>query len=403
MTTVTIPPITFEVPDPQPGPQGPAGPQGPKGDPGPIPTLAQLGLTVGADGIVRATPPVVDPGTQEPEGVTVPTGQGWTEGDARTNLQGFVAALSPGATAVFPEGRRYTVSDTVLLPLGSRDLTLSGKATLATSNPSTAILSSPFDIRSTTARAQRITVRGLTFEGTGSSSGEKQTGIVTFGWDGLTVEDARFLHLRGDGICLRDSSYEQNDAGFPTRNVVVRDSHFDDISRCTIAGIWAQYVTIEDTFLGRACIGSPSSVLDIEPNLPRSVNGWWTMRRLTFGTADQVVTRHAFTLTRPSNIAGTFRYLGDLVMEDCEFAFAIPNSSSYFDIGVYWGPIVKEQGRLILRRNRRTANARPYPFAHVKDWRDGGVITDQTGFRSTVGTAVTMGTGNGPFEIARNG
>lgn len=391
------------------GPQGipgPSGPPGAKGEPGAVfaDGIARP-LYVWDDGTVRVRPegPVVDPGTQEPEGILVPTGQGWTEGDAKAGLQRFLDTLPDGAKAVFPDGRRYQVSDTVKLRVGTRDIILDGKATLATTNPSTAILSSPFDVRSTTPRATNVTVRGLTFEGTGSSGGEKQTGIVTFGWDGLTVEGARFLHLRGDGICLRDSSYEQNDAGYPTTDVIVRDSHFDDISRCTIAGIWSQRVLIEDTFIGRACIGSPSSVLDIEPNLPRSVNGWWTMRRLTFGTADQVVTRHAFTLTRPSDIAGTFRYLGDLVMEDCEFAFAIPNNASYFDIGVYWGPIVKEGGRLILRRNRRTANARPYPFGHVKDWRDGGVITDHTGFRSTTGTPVTMGTGNGSFELARNG
>src|SRR5690606_6134773 len=147
--------------------------------------------TIGADGIVRGTPPVVDPGTQEPEGVLVPTGQGWTEGDARPRLQAFLDDLPDGAVAVFPEGRRYTVSDTVRLRLGSHHITLAGKATLATTN-TTAILSTAFDIRSTTPRASNITVRGLTFEGTGSSSGEKQTGIVTFGWDGVTVEDCRF-------------------------------------------------------------------------------------------------------------------------------------------------------------------------------------------------------------------
>jgi hypothetical protein len=293
------------------------------------------------------------------------------------------------------------VSDTVRLRLGSHHITLAGKATLATTN-TTAILSTAFDIRSTTPRASNITVRGLTFEGTGSSSGEKQTGIVTFGWVGVTVEDCRFQHLRGDGICLRDSSYEINDNGFPTRHVVIRRSYFDDISRCTIAGIWAQHVTVEDCFIGRACVGSPASVLDIEPNLPRSVNGWWTIRRNTFGTADQVVTRHSFTLTRPSgDRGGDFHYLGDLIVEDNEFAFAIPNNSSYFDIGVYHGPILKD-GRVYIRRNKRTANRRPYPAAHVRDWAGGGVITDNETFRSTQGTWATMGGANGPFEVARN-
>lgn len=190
MTTVTIPPITFEVPEGSPGPQGepgqpgPVGPQGPAGIPGPEGKQGPVGLQgpagpsgppgpkgepgavfadgiarplyVWEDGTVRVRPegPVVEPVPEPPgssfdEGMTYiathdwPTGMGWTSGPLatiRANVWALMAAAGNGTDAThhvrhrLPRGVEYPI-DLYIDLFGRHHITFELSGTEVASEP----------------------------------------------------------------------------------------------------------------------------------------------------------------------------------------------------------------------------------------------------------------------------
>ena len=389
------------------GPMGPAGPQGPKGDPGPIPTLAQLGLVVGADGIVRATPPVVDPGTQQPNGTLVPTGPGWTEGDASANLATFFDALPDGATVVFPALREYRFLRGIVID--NDRLTIEGQmAVLRPVGPGGDHASSA--IRTKVGRTTTgLVIRKLVVQGDNPASRTATAGrqggyshaFDLYGCIDPLLEDCVARDTRGDGVCLSDSSFGASAAGTPTQRAVLRRVTIERAGRMGIASVWARDTIVE----GGSVRDTAFSAVDVEPDFKHQVNGQLTLRDVVIDTWnwDPSQIQAGILLTRVEDQyrsdapAGPFRIDGGLTLERVTFRGSNRRLATYPIVLGVWGPITPKGAlRMVGCVNEGTKVPRAVEVSGYLS----ATVTDNAGFM-TPGGSFSAGLPAGA-TVARN-
>lgn len=277
------------VPGP-PGPQGEAGPPGPKGDTGATGPMGPQGvagpagkdspladlpaLYVWADNTVRTVPPpVVDPGTQTPDGKVVPASVTTISG-----LQSFVNAQSDGSLILLGAGRRYTGAQGLDFT-GRRDLTFDGQGTevgyghtggaaVVSTGPWGQVTSACFYHRGTPC--ERVTFRRLTAEGSSPSSGtgayasasagqgggEYAMGWALYGATGVTIDHCIADRNKGDGVYLAKHGSQW------TTDVVIRDSTIRRNGRMGLGIIASDGLTTQRVLFEDICY----SPIDYEPN-----------------------------------------------------------------------------------------------------------------------------------------
>lgn len=282
-------------PQGEPGPAGPQGPVGPVGPQGPLPTLASLGLYVWADKTVRTvpetvTPPVVDPGTQTPDGVTVPASV-----STLPALQSFVNGVANGARVLLAPGADYA---------GTGNLTISGKSDLILDGQGTTVPyvhgavsgghSGGARIRTTgtglavvaLANSQRITLRALGIVGSNPDGGkptafragstwESQAG-VRFGANvsGVTLDHVTITDTYSDFLALRGSEGSHTLSG--VRAIGCR---WERCGRMGVAYFDVSGAEVVDTYMGDVGL----IPLDFEPNNTSCVITDIAVRHCTFG------------------------------------------------------------------------------------------------------------------------
>lgn len=390
-------PAGIPGPEGQQGPagvQGPTGPQGPKGDPQ---TLAGLGLHVWADGTVHdrpepvTEPPVVDPGTQTPDGILVPTGPGWTEGDASDRLAAFFGDLPDGATVVFPAQREYTFRRGIVAD--SDRLTIHGqRAVLRPVGPGGDHASSAF--RTKVGRTiTGLVIRGLVVQGDNPASRTASAGgqggyshaFDLYGAIDPLLEDCEARDTRGDGVCLSDSAFGSSTQATPTMRAVLRRMVIERAGRMGVALVHARDTVLEQPLVRDTAY----SAIDIEPDLAHEVNGRLTVRggRIEDWNWGTDYAQAAILVTRPKDAPGTFRIEGGLDVEGTVFAGRNRRDATQPFVIATWGPIPsKGTLRMVGCSNQGPKVARPVVVA---GYDTASVATDNVGFTAPGGTFVT--------------
>lgn len=365
---------TDPVPGP-PGPQGEAGPPGPKGDTGATGPMGPQGvagpagkdspladlpaLYVWADNTVRTVPPpVVDPGTQTPEGVTVPTGQGWTQGDPATaaaNINALIDATPAGRVLVFGAGE-YRV--TQLRYDGHTDHRYRGVSREATvirgvgdgREHTSAVWSSWFG--GTAYRAVRPTWSDMTIAGIrNDTTAEYGHGVDAMGVDSPTLERVDLWDLQGDGIHLGDASLGSNSAAAPCRDARLVDVDVRRIKRMGVAIVFCRGVLIERYSAADVDL----SPLDIEPDWSWQRSSDVVIRGAAIGdwNLDTRFAQGALMMTRPSSAPGTFGFEGTLDAQGVRITGVNRRAGDSPDFWFTFGPLPK--GSIRLTDGERTS------------------------------------------------
>ena len=206
--------------------------------------------------------------------------------DVTRQLNEFFASVPDGSVIRFQRGGRYRVEGTVLLR-EREDITIDGNAgMLFAQTTGTGVVS---DVRRRVhllvSGGSNITVRNLAIRGAHPAGGtgtgayvaafEAQHGLELASVSGVTVEGVRITDVYGDFLYLGRNSHR----GEWTRDVVIRDCHFERNGRQGIAITAAENVLVEDCYMGQV----RRSSVDLEPNTDTGGALNITFRNNTFG------------------------------------------------------------------------------------------------------------------------
>ena len=418
MTTVTVPPFTFEVPDGAPGPKGdpgergvagPAGqvgPAGPRGDAGPVPTLASLGLHAWADGTVHtvaepATPPIV----VQPA-VNVPTGAWMSDPvQGRTRLDAAIRELGPGATVVFPPGGRYELDRAVSVNGVNDQRWLGQGCTLHANDDGSDAGRGGCVSTGWSGSAKRLSIEGLRLRGSidpaiaatpDAGHGDVnpgQHGIFLAGAEDVTILDVDIQETRGDLVYLKDSG------GVWCRRITIKGGGGGRNGRQGIVPIAVEDLTIDGfTFTDVAMWP-----IDSEPNAPTQglrgttlIKGIRVKGRFSW---DRVWTDGLVAISRSGTVSGLVRIEG----VTNEATSPEPDARIF---NTSWvaatSPMTKAQASLELVGTRNLAERRRGPILTARGWGLGIHVEDNRGWLipGSGPWADTSYGGNGPVTYA---
>ena len=224
-----------------------------------------LSAVISAPPAIASSPTIV-PSTIDATGAT----------DVTAKLETFIAGVPDGSTISFPAGARYRIDGSLIIE-GRHDLTFEGNGAEFFATTEADRERRHWWIRD----SDGITVRDVVVRGANPSAGtgdaayradrEAQHGFDLAGDNNVLLERVTVTDVYGDFVYI---GLGKNDW---SKNVTVRDSHFERNGRQGISITAGEDIRIEHNFISDV----RRSTFDIEPNGPN-----WGARRVTISDND---------------------------------------------------------------------------------------------------------------------